>query len=61
MQIQSNNKATVRANLRNFMLENCDTDIQEAFLAHGYTLEPLVMQLIRELQALRHMGQKEKE
>jgi hypothetical protein len=50
MQIVSNNKATAQAQLRVAMLSMCDEDIREIFGRHHYTLEPLLMQLIRELR-----------
>ena len=54
VQIASRNKATVRDALRELMLRECDEDIQAAFGQHYYTLEPLLMQLIRELRKARH-------
>jgi len=51
--IRSRNKATVQAELREFMLSQCDEDIRDLFTMHFYTLEPLLIQLIREIKALR--------
>lgn len=46
----SRNKASTKAELKQFMLSFCDADIREKFDPHFYTLEPLLLQLIRELQ-----------
>jgi hypothetical protein len=51
--IDKPNKAATKAALRDFMLAHCDPDLQEAFGMHSYTVEPLLCQLIREMQAGR--------
>jgi hypothetical protein len=39
--------------IRRAIVEFCDDDIRDGFAPHGFTIEPLLMQIIRELQALR--------
>ena len=46
-------KHKIREELRTHMFQECDEDIQELFKIHAYTLEPLLMQLIREIKALK--------
>ena len=52
MQLQEkpHNKAETRAALQTFLLEHCDRDIQEVFGPHFFTLEPLLLQLIRDIR-----------
>jgi hypothetical protein len=50
IQVLSRDKAGVKEELRHFMLQECDPDIQAQFGPHFYTLEPLLMQIIRELR-----------
>ena len=44
------NKASVRAEVRQFIFSQCDPDIQQYFALHSFTLEPLLIQLLRELR-----------
>jgi hypothetical protein len=39
--------------IRRAIVGFCDDDIREGFAPHGFTIEPLLMQVIRELRALR--------
>ena len=52
MQLQEKpqNKAETRATLQTFLLEHCDRDIRVIFGPHFFTLEPLLLQLIREIR-----------
>jgi hypothetical protein len=50
IQLLSRDKAGVKEELRQFMLKECDPDIQAQFGPHFYTLEPLLIQIIRELR-----------
>ena len=54
MQIESNKKATVQAELRHAMFAMLDEDLQQIFSRHYFTVEPLLMQLIRELQIMNY-------
>lgn len=54
MQIESNKKAMVQAELRRAMFAMLDPDLQQVFSRHYFTVEPLLMQLIRELQIANH-------
>lgn len=53
VQLMSRNKATVKEELRQLLLADCDEDIQAAFGPHFYTTEPLLLQLVREIRGLR--------
>ena len=59
MQIVSRNKAEVLQGMRSMIIAQCDADIQEAFAPHHYTVEPLLIQLIREIRALAQRLEKE--
>jgi hypothetical protein len=54
MQLQSvsRNKADILQDLRAKMLAECEPDIQETFAGQHFTVEPLLIQLIREVRAL---------
>lgn len=54
MQIESNKKAVIQAELRHAMFAMLDPDLQQIFSRHYFTLEPLLMQLLRELQIANH-------
>jgi hypothetical protein len=41
--------------IRRAIFDFCDEDIGQAFQPHGFTVEPLLMQIIRELQELRRL------
>lgn len=43
-------KAQAQARVREVILAMCDPDISEKFENHYYTIEPLLMQIIRELR-----------
>jgi hypothetical protein len=43
------NKAASMRDIRAYILAHCDPDIAAAFLPHGFTLEPILLQLLREL------------
>lgn len=45
-------KQEQRAGIREAVLAECDTDIREVFAGHWFTMEPLLMQLIREVRRL---------
>ena len=51
--VNVNAKYKVKQDLQAFILTFCDNDIRNAFEKHGFTVEPLLMQLIREVNALR--------
>lgn len=53
MQIETRTKATIQQRMHDAILAHCDADIREAFGPHRYTMEPLLIQLIREMQHLR--------
>ena len=53
MSVISRNKSVIKDELRHFMLSVCDEDIQQQFAPNFYTVEPLLMQLIREIRRLR--------
>jgi hypothetical protein len=52
MDIRPRSKAAVQAQLRAAMLSSCDPDIRGIFGEHFYTMEPLLLQIIRELKVL---------
>lgn len=44
------NKAEAFLAVRDAILSQCDLDIREAFTMHSFTVEPLLIQLIREVR-----------
>ena len=55
MQIVSRNKADILQGMRTAIMAQCDPDIQETFAPHHYTVEPLLIQLIREIRTLHDL------
>lgn len=53
MQIETRNKATIQQRMHDEILAHCDEDIREVFGPHRFTMEPLLIQLIREIRSLR--------
>jgi hypothetical protein len=53
------NKAHTREELKYYLLAHCDEDIRLSFAPHGFLLEPLLLQLVREFHLLR-MGESER-
>lgn len=47
------NKAETRQDLKHYILAHCDEDIALTFAPHGFLLEPLLLQLVREMHMLR--------
>lgn len=47
------NKARTREELKCYLLAHCDADIALTFAPHGFLLEPLLLQVIRDLHRLR--------
>lgn len=54
--ISRGNKAAVHQQLRAYILSHCDDDIAQTFAPHGFTMEPLLLQLVREFKLMR-MGE----
>jgi hypothetical protein len=50
------NKARTREELKAYLLAHCDEDIALTFAPHGFTMEPLLLQLVREFKLMR-MGE----
>jgi hypothetical protein len=48
-----NAKGAARKKMHDYILSFCDTDIQEQFKIHSFTIEPLLMQIIRDLNTLK--------
>jgi hypothetical protein len=53
------NKLDTRKDLQRFILAHCDEDIAMIFEPHGFFLEPLLLQLVREFHLLR-VGESER-
>ena len=47
------NKAETTRQLRAYVLAHCDADIATTFGPHGFLLEPLLVQLLRDMKALQ--------
>ena len=47
------NKAVSKERVKKFVLLHCDMDIQQVFEPHGFMVEPLLLQLIRDIKHLK--------
>ena len=48
-----NPKYKSKAEIHEYIMSFCDADIVEKLGVHGFTLEPLLMQLIRDINGLK--------